>query len=215
MLTTQAAALRQIPMLRIPSTTSGNALRAALVLTVAYTLFLAEAGFGRPAQAASAGTTSVALGAVSSPPKRQVMVPVFLTPGTPVGSFSAEIRFARKGLLFVRAEKGFLLDSVNATFRAVAEDDASKPGQSVIRLEVSTGGETPKALREGLVLSLVFRVEADAEPDTTVKLVLDRLTAATPSTPPRPVTPLVGREGTVEILRPDAAPYVGCFFFTH
>lgn len=184
-------------------------------MLAAAAFYLPQAGFGSPAQAATAEITAISLGAVSAPPRGQVMVPLFLTPGMQVGSLSATIRFEKNALAFVRAEKGFLLDSVNATFRAEVTDDASSPGQSVLRLEVSTGGENRRPLREGLVLSLVFRVEADATPDTTVRLLFDGLSAATPETPPRPVAPLAGREGTVEILRPDAVPYVGCFFFTH
>ncbi len=181
-------------------------------------LFLPGAGLVLAAQQVPPGTTTVTLGAVSSPPQGQVMIPVFLTPGSPdtqVGSFSAAIRFETNSLSFVRAEKGFLLDSVNATFHADVTQDDANPGQALVELEVSTGGEEPRPLREGLVLSLVFRVEPDAQPDTTVTLPIDRISASTPGTPSAPVAPLLGREGTVEILRQDAIPFVSCFFFTH
>ena len=185
---------------------------------LAVVLLLQETGFGSPAQTAPPGTTAISLGAVSAAPKGQVMVPLFLTPGGPgtqVGRFSAAIRFEKGSLAFVRAEKGFLLDSVNATFHTEVTDDAAHPGQSVVQLEVAAGGADPKPLREGLVLSLVFRVEANAKTDTTAILAFDRVTATTPGPASREVTPLIGRQGTVEILRPDATPYVGCFFFTH
>lgn len=193
--------------------------RVTLILLV--TIFLGETVFGvlgHAAQEAPAGATAISLGAVSAPPKGQVMIPLFLTPGSssaPVGKFAAAIRFEKGSLEFVRAEKGFLLDSVNATFHAEVTDDVEHPGQSVVQLEVSSGGTDPKPLREGLVLSLVFRVEADAQTDTTAVLAFDRVSAATPGADSREVTPVIGREGTVEILRPDATPYVGCFFFTH
>jgi len=185
---------------------------------MAVTLLLPGTGFGSPAQEAPPGATAISLGAVSSAPKGQVMVPLFLTPGGPgaqVGRFSAAIRFEKGSLAFVRAERGFLLDSVNATFHAEATDDPEHPGQSVVQLEVSAGGGDPKPLREGLVLSLVFRVEADAKPDTTAILAFDRVTATTPGDAPKEVAPVIGRQGTVEILRPDGTVYVGCFFFTH
>lgn len=146
------------------------------------------------------------------------MVPLFLTPGsreTQVGRFSATIRFSKEDLSFVRAEKGFLLDSVNATFRAEAADDSAHPGQAVVELEVSTRGDPPKALREGLVLSLVFRIQEKARQDTTATLEFDQITANAPGAGAAEVTPLATRQGTVEILRGDATPYVGCFFFTH
>jgi len=215
-----ARALRQFPRLFLrkvlpPIPSSSNALKAITLATLA-TLWFVEPGLARPAQTAAAGPTTVTLGAVSAPPREQVMVPLFLTPGgAPVGSLTATIRFEKNSLSFLRAEKGFLLDSVGVTFRAEVTDDAARPGQSVIQLEVSTAGANRRPLRDGLVLSLVFRVEPHASPDSTVRLLWDRLSATTPETPPRPVASLVGREGTVEVLRTDGVPYVGCFFFTH
>ena len=217
--TSRARALCQFPRPQVAS--SGNVSKAAVTLLVLATLFLGEPVLGvsgHAAQEAPPEATAISLGAVSAAPRGQVMIPLFLTPGgtgAPVGRFAAAIRFEKGSLAFVRAEKGFLLDSVNATFHAEVMDDAEHPGQSVVQLEVSSGGADPKPLREGLVLSLVFRVEADAQPDTTAVLAFDRVTATTPGAASREVTPLIGRQGTVEILRPDATPYVGCFFFTH
>jgi len=192
--------------------------RAGIILSTVYFLSLADAGFTAPPQAAAAKGTRVSLGTVSSAPKGQVIVPLFLTPGTAetqVGSISAAVRFDSKGVTFQRAEKGFLLDGVNGALRAEVKQDSANPNRSVIQLEVSTGGENRKALREGLVLSLVFHVEADAAPDTNVALTFDKLSAASPDTPPKPIAPLVGQKGAIEILKPEAVPYVGCFFFTH
>jgi hypothetical protein len=104
---------------------------------------------------------------------------------------------------------------VNGVLEAEVKQDSANPNQSVIQLEVSTGGENRRSFREGLLLSLVFRVEAGAAPDTSVTLLLGNLSAATPETPPKPIVPLVGQTGTIEILSPEAVPYVGCFFFTH
>lgn len=215
----RARALCQFP--RTPVASSGNVSKTALTLIMLAMIFLSEAVFavfGHAAQEPAPEATAISLGAVSAPPKGQVMIPLFLTPGgsgAPVGRFTAAIRFEKGSLAFVRAEKGFLLDSVNATFHAEVTDDLEHPGQSVVQLEVSSGGTDPKPLREGLVLSLVFRVEDNAQTDTTAVLAFDRVSAATPGSDSREVTPVIGREGTVEILRPDATPYVGCFFFTH
>lgn len=191
---------------------------AGIILSVAYFLSVADAGLAGPAQAVAAKATRVSLGTVSSAPRGHVIVPLFLTPGAPeiqVGSISASIRFDSKSVTFQRAEKGFLLDGVNGALEAEVKQDSANPNQAVIQLEVFTGGENRKALREGLVLSLLFRVEAGAAPDTNVALTLYNLSAATPETPPKPIAPLVGQTGTIEILKPEAVPYVGCFFFTH
>lgn len=214
---------------RTPSLLSGRPLglrssrgkpifRAGVILSLAYILCPADTGFAALPQAVSAKGTRVSLGTVSSAPKGQVIVPFFLTPGTAetqVGSISAAIRFDSKAVTFQRAEKGFLLDGVNGALRAEMKQDSANPNRSVIQLEVSTGGENRKALREGLVLSLVFHVEASAAPDTSVALTFDKLSAASPETPPKPIAPLVGQKGAIEILKPEAVPYVGCFFFTH
>lgn len=190
---------------------------AGIIVGIVCFLSGGDAGLAAPPQAA-ARATRLSLGTVSSPPRGHVIVPLFLTPGAPeiqVGSISASIRFDSKSITFLRAEKGFLLDGVNGVLEAEVKQDSANPNQSVIQLEVSTGGENRKAFREGLLLSLVFRVEAAAAPDTSVTLPLGNLTAATPETPPKPIAPLVGQTGTIEILRPEAVPYVGCFFFTH
>ena len=146
------------------------------------------------------------------------MVPLFLTPvpsETQVGSISAAISFEGKAVSFLRADKGFLLDGVNGGIEAQLQKDSSNPNKSILHLEVSTRGENRKALREGLLLSLVFRVEADAVPETKVTLNFEKLSAATPDAPPKTIEPLVGQKGTIEVLKPESVPYVGCFFFTH
>ena len=197
---------------------AAKTLGAGILLSIASILCLAEAGISGPPQAATARATRVSLGTVSSVPRGQVVVPLFLTPAspeTPVGSISAAIRFDGKSVSFQRAEKGFLLDGVGGAFQAEVSKDATDPGKSIIRLEVSTVGENRKALRQGLVVSLVFHVEAGAAPDTQVALAFDKLSVATSDTPPKPIAPLVGQEGAIEILKPDAVPYVACFFFTH
>ncbi len=169
-------------------------------------------------QAPSEKSTTVALGTVSGAPKSQVMVPLFLTPvppETPVARISAEIRFENKAVSFLRAEKGFLLDGVNAGIEAKIEKDTQNSGRSVLRLEVATGGEPRKALREGLVLSLLFRIEAGAPTGTTVALDFQKLSASDPGNPPQPIEPIAGRKGMIEILTPEETPYVACFLFSH
>ena len=163
--------------------------------------------------------TRVALGAVSGGPKSQVMVPVFLTPypaGTSVGSVTASIEYPNKGITFLKAEKSFLLDGVNGEIQVQNDKDTKDtkdPAKSVIQLAVSTKGEPRKPLREGLILTLIFRVEPDAPAGNTVNLSIVKSGAANLES--KPIQPLVSKNGSIEILAPEAVPYVSCFFFTH
>lgn len=192
---------------------------AAVLLLVALTgaaplLHSAQQSSGESPEKA----TRIALGAVSGAAKSQVMVPLFVTPypsETPVGAISATIEYPNKGITFLKAEKSFLLDGVNGVFQAQGEKDTKDPAKSLIKLEVSTKGEPRKPLREGLILTLLFRIEPDAAAGSTVTLHLQKTDATNLDTPPKPIQPLVGKNGTIEILAPEAVPYVGCFFFSH
>ncbi len=189
--------------------------RSGLLLTL---LFLMAAPGLLFAQSDSEKATRIALGAVSGSFKSQVMIPLFLTPyppENPVGSISATIEYPSKGLTFVKAEKSFLLDGVNGGFEVKAEKDPKDPAKSLIHVEVSTKGEPRKPLREGLALTLLFRIEPDAPAGKTVTLALQNAAAQTTDSPPKPIKPLVTKNGTIEIVAPEGVPYVGCFFFSH
>ena len=169
------------------------------------------------AQTANDKATRVALGAVSGPAKSQVMIPLFLTPypsEAPVGSVSATITYKDKGLTFQRAEKSFLLDGVGGAIDVKVEKDPKDPTKSVIHAQVSTKGDPRKSLREGLLLTLLFKIEPDASP-STVNLEIDQASAANLDSPPKPVQPISRKNGTIEIVPPEGVPYVGCFFFSH
>jgi hypothetical protein len=160
--------------------------------------------------------TRVALGSVSGAVNAQVMVPVFVTPypsGASVGSVTATIEYANKGITFVKAEKSFLLDGVNGGIQVQNEKDAKNPAKSIMHLEVATKGEPRKPLREGLLVTLLFRLEPDAPAGTKVDLTLT--SAAATNLESKPVQPLVSKSGSIEVLKPENTPYVGCFFFTH
>ena len=170
------------------------------------------------AQAATDKAKRIALGAVSGDPTSQVMIPLFLTPyppETPVGSVSATIEYNDKGLTYQRAEKSFLLDGVGGGIDVKVEKDPKDPTKSVIRAEVTTKGEPRKSLREGLLLTLVFKIEPDAPASTTVSLAINQASASNLDSPPKPVQPIVRKNGTIEIVAPEGVPYVGCFFFSH
>ncbi len=170
------------------------------------------------AQASNGQGTRVALGSVSGVAKSQVMVPLYLTPDPPdikVGSISAAIGFETKAVTFLKAEEGFLLDGVNAGFEADLQQNADDPNKSILLLEVATEGDERKALREGLILSLIFRVNDDAPEGTVVSLAFEQLGAKNIEAPPSAIEPLSSQDGTIEVILEDALPYVGCFFFTH
>ena len=170
------------------------------------------------AQAATDKATRIALGAVSGPAKSQVMIPLFLTPyppEAPVGSVSATIGYKDKGITFQRAEKSFLLDGVNGGIDVKVKKDPKDPAKSVIHAEVTTKGEPRKSLREGLLLTLVFKIEPDAPTSTTVNLAIDQASASNLDSPPKPVQPIARKNGTIEIVAPEGVPYVSCFFFSH
>jgi hypothetical protein len=178
--------------------------------------FLPAASAQEPEKEAPKATL-LSLGAVSGAGKAQVMVPLFVTPypaELPVGSISASLVYQSKGLTFVRAEKSFLLDGVGGVFQVQPAKDPDDPDKSILAIEVSTKGEPRKALREGLILTLVFKIDADAKPGT-VSLDLQKMTASNLDLPPKPIQPLVSKSGTIEIVAPEGVPYVGCFFFSH
>jgi hypothetical protein len=162
--------------------------------------------------------TVVALGVVSSAPKGEVLVPLSVMPwprSIAVGSITATISFAGKDVTFLRAEKGFLLDGVKAEMRVEAQNDARDPNKMALNLEVATKGEPRKALREGLILTLVFKISEQAKPGTSVPLRFETVSATDLSEPPKAVAPLSAQRGVIEIVSPDQIPYVACFFFTH
>lgn len=187
-------------------------LLVALTVTRAPALHAAQNEAGEEEKA-----TRISLGTVAGAAKSQVMVPVFLTPyppGASIGGITATIEYSGRGITFVRAEKSFLLDGVNGLARATHVPAPGEADKSSIHLEVVTQGEPRKPLREGLIVTLLFRIEPDAAA-TTAPLQVTETSATDTDTPPRPIKPLASRNGSIEILAPESVPYVGCFFFTH
>jgi hypothetical protein len=182
-------------------------------------LLLLTAGI-RPASAGAAAEEGsvVSLGAVSGLPNSNVLVPVLWAPSPPelkIGNFSASIRFENKSVSFVKGEKGFLLDGVNANFKVETKSDPADPDHTLLQLDVATQGEPRKGLREGLVLTLVFHIAEKAAAESKVPLEFARISAGDLSSPPKAIQPLQGQAGEIEIIPPEQVPYVPCFFFTH
>ncbi len=170
------------------------------------------------ANAAPPNGTVISLGSGSGQAKSQVSVPLFLTPDPPslqVGEISATITFNNKDVSFVKAEKGFLLDSAGAAFEVKSENDPKDPNKSILHLEVATKGEPRQPLHDGLVLTLAFQIPAEASAGAKVDLVLEKVSANDLSAPPKAIAVLPGKNGTIEVMSKDQAPYVACFFFSH
>jgi len=176
------------------------------------------AGWLTASIAAHAQVTVVSLGNVSAGVNSEVIVPVLLNPATTetkVGSVSATIGYNSSVAAFLRGEKGFLLDGVNAKLQTKSELNEADPAKSRLLLTVATEGELRKALREGLLLSLIFKINADAPLKTKMPLTVSQLRAESPDSPPVAINPLTGTPGSIEVLSPESVPYVGCFIFTH
>jgi hypothetical protein len=187
-------------------------------LTITAVLLLMTALFRPVAATAAEGETTVSLGTVSGLPNSDVLMPVMLTPSPPelrIGEFKATIGFNNKLVSFLRAEKGFLLDGVNATFQTDLKADPKDPNHSLLILTVSTQGDPRKALRDGLILTLVFHISETAISESKIDIAVENVSATDLSAPPKAVQPVAGNKGIVEVIPPEQVPYVACFFFTH
>jgi Cohesin domain len=170
------------------------------------------------ATAAKAQVTVVSLGEVSAGVNKEVIVPVLMnvaSSDTKIGSVSASIGFDSTVVSFVRAEKGFLLDGVNGTVQTKIEVNEAEPAKSRLQFTVATEGEPRKALKEGLLLSLIFKINKDAPVKTKMPLTMAQLRAESPDNPPKAIDPLTGTPGSIEVLSPESVPYVACFIFSH
>ena len=168
------------------------------------------------AVAAPDNATSVTLGDVAGLPKTQVMVPLYLTPNPPtkkVGRISGTITFENKGVTFLKAEKGIILQGVNGTFDVRIQEDPKNAGLSLINFEISSG--SGERLREGVLLFLTFSIKGDASPDVDIPLKLQDVKLTDGEDPPHPVQPLTSKNGTIDVIVPEEVPYTSCFFFSH
>ena len=187
-------------------------MRGGIILFV----FLAWAAGLNGWAAAGPEQGTVSLGQVAGLPDTEVLAPVYFTPSSPqvrVGRISATVHFENKSVSFVRAEKGIQLDSTNGTFEVKADEDAKNAGQSILHLKVSAGAG--ERFRDGLLIFLRFAIKSNAPAAATITLQLRDVDASDVETPPRPVTPLVAKNGTIQVMKPEDVPYTACFFFSH
>jgi len=167
--------------------------------------------------AAPQDRTAVSLGDVAtSVPNTQVSVPLSFAPNPPhvrVGRLRATIRFENQVVSFLKAEKGITLESERGGLEVKQESDSKNAKESILRVEVSRGGG--EFLREGVLAFLVFSIKEDAPVGTTVTLQLQDLEASSLDTPAHAIEPLAAKDGTIQMINQEEAPYTNCFFFTH
>lgn len=164
---------------------------------------------------AHAGDTGISLGNVSAGTKGRVIVPFMLelaNEDVRVGHITATVSYDDTVATFQNAEKGFLLDGVGGKITVTPKPDGAK---STISVDVITEGNPRQPLRKGLVLSLVFKVNEKAKPDTVMPLTLSGVSLATPDTEPKELQSLNLTPGEIHVLAPENVPFVSCFFFTH
>ena len=162
-----------------------------------------------------AGGNGLTLGNVAAAAKGKVIVPLLLeieSEDVRVGHISANVGYDADVISFQQSEKGFLLEGVGGKVTVTPKEDGAK---SSIAVDIVTEGEPRKALRKGLVVSLVFKVNEKAAADTKVPLMLSAVKLETPDSEPKSIEPLKLTPGEVAVLSPENVPFVSCFFFTH
>lgn len=161
---------------------------------------------------------SVSLGAVSGTAKNEVAVPLMLIPhpsDTRIGGMEMTIAYESPYVTYQRAEKGFLLDGVGGVIDAREIKDPDNPKKSRVTLKVETKQKSGESLPEGLILTLVFEVKANAVPRTVVPLKIEELTVTESGAGARVLHGTVDKHGSIEVILPEEVPLMPCFFFSH
>jgi cohesin domain-containing protein len=178
---------------------------------------------GRLANAQAAKDTSgpgasVSLGAVSGTAKNEVAVPLMLTPqpsDTRIGGIEMTVAYESPYVVYQRTEKGFLLDGVGGVIDAREVKDPDNAKKSRVILKVETKGGSGKSLPDGLILTLIFEVKANAVPKVVVPLKIEKLTVTEAGSGVRALHGSVEKNGSIEVILPEEVPVMPCFFFSH
>ncbi len=144
---------------------------------------------------------------------KRVLVSLTLTApdGVRVGMTANEVTFPRNLLHFDEALPGLSAGLVGADVAATVRTDDQRADNTVV--EVTVTGKKGSAIPNGVVAILAFTLAENAPPDKTVTLP-NRARAMSADDPPRPIQPVSGKAGEVEML---AAPptIISCFFYMH
>ena len=169
---------------------------------------------------ASNAVPRVVVGEITGNPGNSLMIPLYYTPypNVPLRSFTVEIEYVSNSLKFKRAEKGTAAESAGAEVEAVLTDGAADPKgvtRSKLRLTLSLTDKQPqRGLPEGLLAYLLFQLSTQAKP-FVIKLNTAVVSAQDIQNPPRKVSKVYAKAGTVVVELADVNPEATCFFFSH
>jgi cohesin domain-containing protein len=169
-------------------------------------------------KAASGPGASVSLGSVSGTAKNEVAVPLMLAPhpsDTRIGGVEMTVAYESPYVAYQRAEKGFLLDGVGGVIDAREVKDPDNAKKSRVMLKVETKGDSGNTLPDGLILTLIFEVKANAVPKIVVPLKIEKLTVTETGAAARVLHGSVDKNGSIEVILPEEVPVMPCFFFSH
>ncbi len=149
--------------------------------------------------------TRLDLGFDMSIPGTPVSIPILLDvpDGIEVGKIVDEIAFPSRTLSFDRISTSV----ADATATTTLAPDPRHPDRALLTVTVTS----PQAMRTGTVASVVFQVTKDAAAESIRLGNVPR--AFTVGVNPRPITPIEGREGEIQLGA--AAPETTCFFYMH
>jgi hypothetical protein len=177
-------------------------------------LSLPVAGLGQPVPPRHGDVTTITISTSSAPPDGQAVLPIYLSvpDAVRVGAIDLKLAFPKAHLSFVKVEPSGLARGVDAILRSELGDDLGVD-RAVVMLRISTieQGGSREAIPAGPVAHVVFKVDKNARPESTIRLS-HAARAVTTDTPPRAVRPLAASGGEVVV---SSAPVPACFFFMH
>ena len=165
------------------------------------------------AQEGAEEVTKLDLGFDIGMPGNRVSIPIVLNApdGIRVGMTLNEITFPAKWLEFEEVQSGSSADLADAQASAAVKRDDQNAENTI--LEVKVAGKEGTMIPNGVVASVVLRISEEAPVDQEIKLT-NRARALSADNPVRPIEPIAGRDGGLEVIAAPPAIYA-CFFYRH
>lgn len=187
---------------------------APITLFCLLSLYIGAAGGGLPGQEAGQDATLLTISPDAALPESEVRLSVYLksAQGVKVGSIAMEINFPKRLLSFIKSERSYLSEALGANISAEVVD-AEDEDKSKLKLEISApaGKGGPKAIPDGPIAYIVFKISKDAQPNTEIVLE-NKAKAMTAEDSPKPVKPIVADNGKISVV-PEII--TSCFFYMH